>query len=274
MIQKTEEDIIKERIINSIKERIDRYNITDKENLINDLGKIFYIQIKNIKELAYQKAKIETLDISKNLNLEEKRIISFNIKANSNFKLEDGVGNNILPHNKINVLDNEIKKDTDIEMIISNNRSQNDNIIDIDMDNNIQYEGNKKANTGKKLPKEQKGNFTNIRNENGQNFNFSNFEIKNNSKEQNYAILKAQTGKEVKALYEKLNEDTEILDLSLYQDNRKSYSPEYYIFIEYNNINVKKRYKANFLDFYFYDKKEYIKVLKLKGAIHIDIEDI
>jgi len=272
--QKTEDDIIKERTIKSISNLFNNLNIPDKENIIKKLGEIFNIQILNVKELAYNNARLVNIDIPKFKSLKENRNISFTIEPIRKFN-KDSKANKILTGTHINGNGDDINEDIDIEMAISDNNKGKSDKIEIDNDN---YEKNKKQNVVNKeesLSIEDKCKSEKKTKENIQNKNNRKYEICNNSnKDHYYGIIKCLTLKEVKNIYQSVNDDPDIIDYSLYKDSRNEFSPDYYFLIEYTNINIKTRYKKNLLDIYFYNKKEYIKVLKMKGAMEIDYEDL
>lgn len=272
--QKTEDDIIKERTIKSISNLFNNLNIPDKENIIKKLGEIFNIQILNVKELAYNNARLVNIDIPKFKSLKENRNISFTIEPIRKFN-KDSKANKILAGNHINGNGGDINEDIDIEMAISGKNKDKTDIIEIDNDN---FEENKKLNLAKKedsLSIEDKCKSDKKTKENIQIKNNRKYEINiNSNKVHYYGIIKCLTLKEFKQIYQNINEDPDIIDYNLYKDSRNEFSPDYYFLIEYTNINIKTRYKKNLLDIYFYNKKEYIKVLKMKGAMEIDYEDL
>jgi len=272
--QKTEDDIIKERTIKSISNLFNNLNIPDKDNIIKKLGEIFNIQILNVKELAYNNARIENLDNPKFKILKENKNISFTIEAIRKYN-KDSKANKIIAGNHINGWGRDKNEDIDIEMAISEKNKDKTDIIEIDKD---KFEENKKLNVAKmeeSLSIEDKCKSEKKTKENKQIKNNRKYEICNNSnKEHYYGIIKCLTLKEVKNIYQSVNDDPDIIDYSLYKDSRNEFSPDYYFLIEYTNINIKTRYKKNLLDIYFYNKKEYIKVLKMKGAMEIDYEDL
>lgn len=96
----------------------------------------------------------------------------------------------------------------------------------------------------------------------------------NPGKDKNYGILRCKNDKEVKELHKNINTNEEILDYSIYQDQVNTKYPEYFILIEFQNVNIKKEYKPYIMEVNFPFKKDFIKFIKMKGADEIDIEEV
>lgn len=274
---KTQEEKIREDALEKVKEICQKYNLEGNIQLIRELSNLLYVSIINAKNIAYTNFKIEQgRKIFIQLEEERTNVLSLlkkdkkqnNLKGNS---IEDKISIDKSNDSKDDIISlDKSKESKDDIMDLDRSKDSIDDIKDLDKLKSKIVE--KDIDKNEKKVDNQSKNKSNKNNLKGENDLLIGVPKSQLSKGDTYAIIKCKELKEVKSIFNEIDNDDNVSDYIIYQNQYSNSSNDYIILIELIEVNGKIKYKDKILDIHFTKKNDYIKYIKMKGYEEIDIE--